>query len=322
MPYRNNPHTPDHSASAGASSSSSSSNSPAQQHTGAMPVVSPPPAITPELRDWIIAQAQANIPAPTLLQAMCDAGWNEDVALDAMDITLREHLASTAQQQGLPRANALPQPDLQRSPACIDVDDRRVDVLVSMALPRLVVFGNLLSGEECDALVHAAAPRLARSLTVATATGGEEVNADRTSAGMFFARSENPLLQRIEERIARLLDWPLDHGEGLQVLHYPPGAEYKPHYDYFDPAEPGTPTLLRRGGQRLATLILYLNTPEQGGGTVFPDAYMEVAAQRGNAVFFSYDRPHPDTRSLHGGVPVLAGEKWIATKWLREREFR
>ena len=281
-----------------------------------------PPAITPELRDWIIAQAQTNVPAPTLLQAMCDAGWNEDVALDALDVTLREHLARTAQQQGMPRATALPQPALQCSPARIDAGDRTVDVLVSMALPPLVVFGNLLSDEECDALMEAAAPRLARSLTVATDTGGEEVNADRTSAGMFFTRGENPVVERIEARIARLLDWPLDHGEGLQVLHYPPGAEYKPHYDYFDPAEPGTPTLLRRGGQRVATLILYLNTPEAGGGTVFPEVHMEVAAQRGNAVFFSYDRPHPDTRSLHGGAPVLEGEKWIATKWLRERKFQ
>ena len=305
MPYRRNPHTTDH---------NSHHNRSAQNHSATQ-------AVTPQLRDWIVAQAQANVPAPTLLQAMCDAGWDENVALDAMDTTLREHLAHTAHQEGLPRASALPQPALQHSPARIDVGDRTVEVLVSMALPRLVVFGNLLSGEECDALIEAAAPRMARSLTVATDTGGQEVNADRTSAGMFFARSENPLVQRIEERIARLLNWPIENGEGLQVLHYRPGAEYKPHYDYFDPAEPGTPTLLRRGGQRVATLILYLNTPEAGGGTVFPDAHMQVAAQRGNAVFFSYDRPHPDTRSLHGGAPVLQGEKWIATKWLRERTF-
>ena len=302
MPHRNRSHT------------SASRDASATQAT-------PPPAITPELRDWIIAQAQAHVPAPVLLQAMRDAGWEEDVALDAMETTLNAHLAQTAQQEGLPRAAALPQPALQHSPGCVDAGDRRVEMLVSMALPRLVVFGNLLSGEECDALIALAAPRLARSLTVDTGTGGEEVNADRTSAGMFFTRGENPLVQRIEARIARLLQWPLDHGEGLQVLHYPPGAEYKPHYDYFDPAEPGTPTLLRRGGQRVATLLLYLNTPEQGGGTVFPDVFMEVAAQRGNGVFFSYDRPHPDTRSLHGGAPVLAGEKWIATKWLRERDF-
>jgi prolyl 4-hydroxylase len=66
---------------------------------------------------------------------------------------------------------------------------------------------------------------------------------------------------------------------------------------------------------------MYLNEPQQGGGTTFPDAGLEVAPQRGNAVFFSYDRPTPATRTLHGGAPVIVGEKWVATKWLREREF-
>jgi prolyl 4-hydroxylase len=54
---------------------------------------------------------------------------------------------------------------------------------------------------------------------------------------------------------------------------------------------------------------------------VFPDVHLEVAPKRGNAVFFSYERPHPSTKTLHGGTPVRAGEKWIATKWLRERPF-
>lgn len=277
--------------------------------------------VTPALRDWIIAQAEANVAAPALLQAMQDAGWAEDVAMAALESTLHVHLQNTARQQGLPAAVPVPTPGLQNSPACVDVGDRHVDVLVSLALPRLVVFANLLSPEECDALIAAARPRMARSLTVATRTGGEEVNDDRTSSGMFFERGENGVVQKLEARLARLLNWPLENGEGLQVLHYRPGAEYKPHYDYFDPAEPGTPTILRRGGQRVATLLVYLNTPTAGGGTTFPDAHLEVAAQRGNAVFFSYARPHPDTRSLHGGAPVRDGEKWIATKWLREREF-
>ena len=59
-----------------------------------------------------------------------------------------------------------------------------------------------------------------------------------------------------------------------------------------------------------------------GGGTTFPDVGLEVAPQRGNAVFFAYDKPHPSTKSLHGGAPVIAGEKWVATKWLREQEFK
>jgi len=164
--------------------------------------------------------------------------------------------------------------------------------------------------------------RLARSLTVETRTGGEVLNVDRTSEGMFFERGENGIVARLEQRIAALLRWPVEFGEGLQILRYAPGAQYRPHYDYFDPGEPGTPTILKRGGQRVATLVMYLQEPEQGGATTFPDVGLEVAPVRGTGVFFSYDEPEPATRTLHGGAPVLAGEKWVATKWLREREFK
>jgi prolyl 4-hydroxylase len=138
---------------------------------------------------------------------------------------------------------------------------------------------------------------------------------------MFFSRGESELIRRIEARLGALLNWPIENGEGLQVLHYLPGAEYKPHYDYFDPAQPGTAPILKRGGQRLGTVVMYLNTPERGGGTTFPDVELEVAPVRGNAVFFSYDSPQPSTRSLHGGAPVIEGEKWVATKWLRAGRF-
>ena len=278
--------------------------------------------VTPELRQWIIDQAGAGITAPALIKAMCSAGWNEDVAVRAVEDVLRAHRDGMAQQQGQPAAVPVPEPQIQDSPALVDCGDRTVNLLLTMAQPRIVVFAHLLSPEECDAVIAAASTRMARSLTVATQTGGEEINDDRTSDGMFFQRGESPLIQRIEERIARLLNWPIENGEGLQVLHYRPGAEYKPHYDYFDPTEPGTPSILRRGGQRVGTLVIYLNTPDKGGGTVFPDAQLEVAPQRGNAVFFSYARPDPTTRTLHGGAPVIAGDKWIATKWLREREFK
>ncbi|GAB3355753.1 MULTISPECIES: 2OG-Fe(II) oxygenase [Giesbergeria] len=279
------------------------------------------PAITPELRTWIIQQAQANVSAPALIQAMTTAGWHEEVAMQALEETLREHLGHMGSDAIPATDQAVPEPSLQGAPSRLDAGDRQVDVLLSLALPRVVVLGNVLSPQECDALIEAARPRMARSLTVATLTGGEEVNADRTSDGMFFQRGESELIQRIEARLARLANWPLENGEGLQVLHYAPGAQYRPHYDYFDPAQPGTPRILARGGQRVGTFVLYLNTPEQGGGTTFPDVGLEVAAQRGNAVFFSYPLPHPATRTLHGGAPVQAGEKWIATKWLREREF-
>lgn len=278
--------------------------------------------ITPDLRRWIVEQAGAGVTAPALIEAMRQSGWNEDVAIAAVEQVLRAHLEEHAAQQTQPAAVPVPEPALGDSPLFLDAGDRQVQVLMRMEHPRIVLLGGLLSPEECDALVAAARPRMARSLTVATATGGDEVNDDRTSDGMFFQRGENEIVRRLEERIARLVHWPVENGEGLQVLHYRPGAEYKPHYDYFDPAEPGTSTIVRRGGQRVATLVIYLNDPIKGGGTTFPDVSLEVAPCRGNAVFFSYDRPHPSTRTLHGGAPVIEGEKWIATKWLREREFK
>ena len=278
--------------------------------------------ITPALRQWIIDQAGTGIAAPALVDAMGRAGWAEDVAVRAVEEVLRAHPGEAARAQGLPPAVPVPEPPIADSPLFIDVGDRRVEVLMAMANPRVVLFGNLLSPEECQAVIEAARTRMARSLTVQAASGGEEVNEDRTSDGMFFQRGENEAVARLEERIARLVRWPVENGEGLQVLHYRPGAEYKPHYDYFDPAEPGTPRLLRRGGQRVATLVIYLNDPVRGGGTTFPDVPLEIGPRQGNAVFFSYGRAHPGSRTLHGGAPVIEGEKWIATKWLREREFK
>lgn len=279
-------------------------------------------SVTPDLREWIVTQAGAGISAPALIAAMVKSGWHEDVAIDAIEQVLRAHVDDAARQQGWPAAVPVPEPLLDDSPRLIDAGDRQVEVLMTLASPRVVLFGSLLSTEECELLMAAARPRLKRSLTVKKDTGDGEVNQERTSDGMFFERAETPAIARIEARIARLVNWPVQNGEGLQVLHYQPGAQYKPHHDYFDPAQPGSAPILARGGQRVGTLVIYLNNPIKGGGTIFPDAHLEVAPRQGHAVFFSYERPHPSTRSLHGGSPVIEGEKWIATKWLREREFR
>ena len=203
----------------------------------------------------------------------------------------------------------------------LDGGDKWVEVLWRRAAPEVVVFSNLLTDAECDALMEQAAPRLSTSLTVDVATGDELLHKDRTSEGMFFDRGESDVVQRVENRIAKLLRWPVKNGEGLQVLRYSAGGQYLPHYDYFDPREAGTPKLLARGGQRVATLIMYLQSPEGGGATVFPDLNLQVTPLRGRAVFFSYSEALAASLSLHGGAPVLAGQKWIATKWLRQGVF-
>lgn len=271
--------------------------------------------ITDDLRQWVATQLAAGCRGAEILVAMRASDWTEAVAHQV----LRE--AGANAPEPLPGALPLPGPELACGQTVLDAGGRPVPLLLQMRRPRLLLFGGLLDTDECDALIAEARPRLARSETVADESGVNEIDPARTSEGMFFERGESPLVAGIEARIAALLNWPLAWGEGLQVLRYGPGAEYRPHHDYFDPARPGSEAVLRHGGQRVGTLLLYLNTPARGGATRFPDAQTAVAAVKGNAVFFSYDRPHPSTLTLHGGAPVREGEKWVATKWLREREF-
>ncbi|TAG78654.1 MAG: 2-oxoglutarate-dependent dioxygenase [Burkholderiales bacterium] len=255
----------------------------------------------------------------SLTTSMLQSGWSQEMARLAIAEALGKELRA---QPSLPAATkSVPEPSIAQSPVSIQTSDRRIDVWTVVKHPRVVVFGNVLSHDECDELILLAQPKLSRSLTVDNQTGGDEVNPARTSDGMFFVRGENPLCERIERRLAELVNWPYEHGEGLQVLRYKHGAQYVPHYDYFDPAQPGTPKILQRGGQRVGTIVMYLRTPERGGSTVFPDIGLEVAPIKGSAVFFSYDRPHPDTKTLHGGTPVTLGEKYVATKWMREGPF-
>ena len=112
----------------------------------------------------------------------------------------------------------------------------------------------------------------------------------------------------------------MNHGEGLQILHYLPGQEYEPHYDWFDPEQPGFGPITAIGGQRIASVVMYLNTPEAGRRHGLsrdrPDRHRACAARP------SISHTRAATASLHAGLPVIRGEKWIATKWLRERPYR
>lgn len=280
----------------------------------------PQPA-SPELHGWIVDQARQARDPLRVIEELCAQGWPEEQAIDLVQDTLQALLAAHARDHGLPAPTPVPEPMELGGPHVIDTGDRQVAVLSNVRHPRVVVLGGLLADEECDELVSLARERIKRSETFLMDEGVSVVHEARTSDGMFFNRAENQLCRRIEARIAALCQWPVENGEGLQVLRYGPGAEYKPHYDYFDPALAGSRKVIERGGQRVASLVMYLNTPRRGGATTFPDAGIDVAPIKGNAVFFSYDRPHPMTRTLHGGAPVLEGEKWVATKWLRERSY-
>lgn len=287
--------------------------------------------ITPETRSWVIACIEKGQSPDALLQTLIDRGIGEEAAVAFMTHTLEarlEELKEKAATRDAPvpdPVTAIPQPISIEWPSLIRAGsrpnlDRDVQVMFSLDHPRVVLFQNFLSAAECDELIRLSRNRMQASHVIDMDSGNTRADAGRTSSGTAFTRGESPLIERIERRIEALLQWPYERGEALQILRYEVGQEYKPHYDYVDPTQPGAAPFLARGGQRVASLVMYLNTPRDGGGTNFPDVGLEIAAHQGCAVYFSYDRPHPMTRSRHGGMPVRAGEKWVATKWLREAE--
>lgn len=193
-------------------------------------------------------------------------------------------------------------------------------ITMRMKLPDMTLYSDFLMPNECDELIKQAKERLARSKTFSK-DGGSVENPIRTSYGMFFKRGETPLVDYIERKISAFTGIPVDHGEGLQVLRYEVGQEYKPHHDYFDPTRPNYDKTDGGAGQRIATFLMYLNTPERGGGTTFPESNIIVEARKGNGLLFKYPTTDKESKSLHGGMPVQAGVKWAATKWLRQKPY-
>ncbi|KAK9013078.1 hypothetical protein V6N11_041100 [Hibiscus sabdariffa] len=170
--------------------------------------------------------------------------------------------------------------------------------------PRASIYHNFLSAEECEYLINLAKPHMRKSTVVDSKTGK---TGDK-------------------------------HGEGLQVLHYEVGQKYEPHHDYFKD-EFNT----KNGGQRMATVLMYLSDVEEGGETVFPSAKgntsavpwwnelsecgkggLSVKPKMGDALLFWSMNPDAtlDPSSLHGGCPVIRGNKWSSTKWMRVHEYK
>lgn len=196
---------------------------------------------------------------------------------------------------------------------------------ISFALdsPHVAVIDNFLSKEECNHLRVIALPTLNRSSVIDRDSGQSVVDAVRTSDGAYFQAHQDNIVAAIEQRIADMTGTPVANGEPMQVLRYRPEDQYRGHHDFFDPADPGSAVHLVKG-QRIATVLLYLNDVTAGGATYFPELGLSVRPVRGRALYFEYPASPccgPDKRLIHAGTPVTAGEKWVATRWIRDRAY-
>ena len=277
------------------------------------------PSLPQAWQSWITENLARGCAPAEMAQVMVRDG--------KFEATLARAAIEEARRTGFPNLAPAPAPqplpEIDTSANILRVPDRDVEILFSMRAPRIVLLGSLLSDEECNALIDYGQSRLERSPVVSDTDGKTQVHAHRTSRGAMLQRGETELVRRIEARLAAVTRWPVENGEGLQMLQYEKGNEYRPHYDWFDAALPGPRKHLERGGQRVGTIVMYLSDVEAGGGTSFPNIGVTVQPKKGSAVFFANTDAYrvPDQQTLHAGEPVEKGVKYIATKWLRERAY-
>lgn len=195
--------------------------------------------------------------------------------------------------------------------------------------PRAQVYHNFLLPEECERIIRYTEPKLERSLVVDPKDSSKSLKEkSRTSSGAVLSTRHDVVLKPIIDKAARQIeDWvkiPSETNEQFYVLRYELGQQYEAHTDFYKGPEAAGHAFLGTAGDRVATVLVYLHTPEEGGQTYFPEAGVGTNATAGTALlFWDYSTDfEPDWRSLHAGMPVLKGVKWSMTRWIRMRPWR
>ena len=184
----------------------------------------------------------------------------------------------------------------------------------------MFVMPNFLPPEDCAALIEMIDRDSGRHPS--GVLSDNPIPGYRTSETSNMVR-DDPLVASVDQRIWKLTGIQPEHGETLQGQRYAPGQQFKPHHDFFHYAERYWEVEQNQGGQRTWTLMIFLNEPEEGGHTFFPEVNVRIAPREGTLLAWNNldAEGNPNPFTLHEGTPVKAGVKYILTKWFRERPW-
>ncbi|XP_053291793.1 prolyl 4-hydroxylase subunit alpha-1b isoform X2 [Pleuronectes platessa] len=186
--------------------------------------------------------------------------------------------------------------------------------------PYIVRYLDIISDKEMSMVKQLAKPRLRRATISNPITGVLETAPYRISKSAWLTGYEDPLIDKINQRIEDLTGLEMDTAEELQVANYGVGGQYEPHFDFGRKDEPDAFKELGTGN-RIATWLFYMSDVSAGGATVFPDVGAAVWPQKGTAVFWYnlFPSGEGDYSTRHAACPVLVGNKWVSNKWIHER---
>lgn len=188
--------------------------------------------------------------------------------------------------------------------------------------PHIRLMRGFATKAECRWLVELARKRLSPATVFDRASGGQTQDPSRDNSYLLLRLGEmNVFTEVIRARISAATRLPIPLFEPSQLLHYSVGQQFKPHHDYLDPANPAYAEDLARFGQRIATVLIYLNDEYEGGETSFPAIGLNFRARVGDALFFANVTRDgaPDLSTMHAGLPPTSGEKWVFSQWIRDR---
>lgn len=259
-----------------------------------------------EWRDWVTVSLLKGVPVNKVALELSNRGWTA-AAYELMD--------KSSKNLNIPYINLTNNK--------IVLSDKEVSISHTCHKPYMVVLDDFLSAEECAALIEHSQDKFKVSKVVNDEDGSRVQSKSRISESVSHSKSTHKVVKTIEARIAELLNWPANHGEGVLVLKYENGGEYKPHYDYFNPDKEGSSQIMQKSGQRVGTFLMFLSEVEAGGATRFPKLNFEVRPKIGRALFFSNVdlAGEIDETTLHAGMPVIKGVKYLSTVWLREKPY-
>jgi prolyl 4-hydroxylase len=183
-----------------------------------------------------------------------------------------------------------------------------------------VIVDSILTLDECKYLIDKATPMFTRSGVV----GAAVPDASRTSETAWIDKTD-PVARKVFDKVLEMTGKPFENCENLQIVRYEPGTYYRAHHDSCCDDSDGCRGFAGEGGQRVATLLVYLNSEFTDGETHFPDhGDLKLKADPGSAIFFrplarDCDKCHP--KALHAGLPISSGTKYVCNVWVREDKF-
>ena len=187
--------------------------------------------------------------------------------------------------------------------------------ILNIRNPQIKIYNNFFSEKDCEKIINLSKGNLKQP--------GVGINsmkkAIRTGKNCFIKKEKNSFTLGITKKIAKTLGLNSDHSSELQIVYYAQNQTYAYHYDAYPKGSNGK-LLTPRGQpyQRKISTICYLNNVIRGGETYFPKIDISIKPELGKMLVFSNTLDNTNDRdpnSMHAGLPVFEGEKWILVNW-------